>query len=65
MNEFAYVAQHEGEDLVLIKRLYAGWPDPPLYGFASRAAGGADLAWSHWGSFDFPPAAWRLPEESE
>jgi hypothetical protein len=61
-NEVDYHARHEGEELILIKRAWAGWPDPPQYGLASRVAGGAFV---HWGSFDFPPAAWRFPEETD
>ena len=63
-NEVDYHADHEGEHLILIKRAWSGWPDPPQYGLASRAAGRADLSWAFWGSFDFPPDAWRFPEET-
>jgi hypothetical protein len=62
-NEVEHHARHEGEDLILVKRAWAGWPDPPQYGLASRA--GVDALWAYWGSFDFPPEAWRFPEETD
>lgn len=61
-NEIAYVATYNGEDLILIDNTWAGFPDPPSWGLASRATGSND--WQMWGHFPDLPKAWTVPGES-
>lgn len=55
------VATFDGEDLLLIRNVWCGWPDPPEWGLQSRPSGG-DLEWQRWGHVPHPPSTWILPE---
>ncbi|MBX3473781.1 MAG: hypothetical protein KF754_05315 [Planctomycetes bacterium] len=61
-NDIAYVATVEGEDLVLIRRDWFGFPDPPQWALASRPVGNEQSKWAMWGSFPILPAAWSVPD---
>ncbi len=60
-NDVGWAAVFDGEDLILVSRLWHGWPDPPEFALASRPTGADDSAWMWWGSFDVLPAAWSVP----
>lgn len=60
-NDIAYVATFGDEDLVLIDNTWAGFPDPPRWGLASRATGAE--VWQMWGHFPDLPNAWTVPGE--
>jgi hypothetical protein len=51
----------DGEDLLLIRNIWFGFPDPPEWGLASRPTGMSDADWKHWGHFPDIPEAWVLP----
>jgi hypothetical protein len=57
-----FVASVDGEDLLLIRNTWFGFPDPPEWGLASRPTGSNDIAWSRWGHFPDLPIAWSLPD---
>jgi len=61
-HDIAYVATHGGEELVLIQRVWSGWPDPPEWGLASRPAGDMEARWEMWGSFPELPSDWTVPD---
>lgn len=63
-HDIAFVTTFDGEDLVLIDRVWFGWPDPPRWGLASRPQGRSDVRWKMWGSFPDLPDAWLVPESS-
>jgi len=63
-NEVAFFASVDGEDLILIRNTWHGWPDPPEWGLASRRRGRTDIPWTMWGSFPTLPAAWSIPGEA-
>ncbi|MCC6148803.1 MAG: hypothetical protein IT461_01015 [Planctomycetes bacterium] len=56
-----YVTTFDGEDLILIRNPWHGFPDPPEWGLASRPAGNAGANWSMWGHFPSLPAPWIVP----
>ena len=64
-NEIDFFAVSDGEDLVLISRMYFGFPDPPQYGLASRPSGCSDAEWAMWGSFPNIPKTWYLPGQQD
>lgn len=57
----AFFATLGDEDLLLIDNRWAGWPDPPRWGLASRPHGQHDLPWDRWGHFPDLPTAWTVP----
>ena len=56
-----YVADLDGQRLLLFHRDWFGWPDPAEWGLASLDLGAR--AWSFFPDFDILPADWRLPEQ--
>jgi hypothetical protein len=60
-NDIAYVTIFDGEDLILIRNTWFGFPDPPEWGLASRAAGSIDTKWLRWGHFPDLPLGWSVP----
>jgi hypothetical protein len=63
-NDISYITTFDGEDLILIQRVWFGFPDPPEWGLASRPAGSLQTKWEMWGSFPDLPVAWVFPEEA-
>ncbi len=61
-HDIEYVTTFDGEDLILIRNIWFGFPDPPEWGLASRPAGDADASWQMWGHFPALPAAWLVPD---
>lgn len=59
--DVACFATFRGEELILIRNTWHGWPDPPEWGLASRPIGLRDPSWSPWGCFAEIPAAWNVP----
>jgi hypothetical protein len=62
-NEVELIATHDGEDLLLHRFFWHGFPDPPEWALASRPAGRHNEKWVTWGHFPRLPAAWVAPEE--
>ena len=60
-HEIDFYASLGGEDFVLIRNPWHGFPDPPEWGLASRPAGRRDLKWDWWGHFPNLPSAWSVP----
>lgn len=60
--DIAYVATLDGEELILLRNTWSGFPDPPEWGLASRPAGNAEAEWEVWGHFPDLPANWRVPD---
>jgi hypothetical protein len=61
-HDIEYVTTFDGEEMVLIRNTWSGFPDPPEWGLASRRAGRADARWEMWGCFPALPNAWTVPE---
>lgn len=61
-NEIVCVATFDGEDLILDRAFWHGWPDPPEWGLASRPAGEVGSAWRLWGCFANLPSTWTVPD---
>jgi hypothetical protein len=61
-NDIEYVTTFDGEDLILIRNTWYGFPDPPEWGLASRPAGNADTPWEMWGHFPHLPTSWLVPD---
>lgn len=59
-NDINYVTTADGEDLILIRNTWSGFPDPPEWGLASRPAGDEQAKWQPWGPFPDLPAAWQF-----
>jgi hypothetical protein len=53
----------DGEDLLLIRNSWFGFPDPPEWGLASRRGDGIFSRWKMWGHFPELPAAWTVPKD--
>jgi hypothetical protein len=60
--DVTFLAEHGGEEMLVMQLLWHGFPDPPEYRLATRPAGQTDVSWSSWGYFDAPPTAWIMPE---
>jgi hypothetical protein len=60
-HDIEFYASFDGEDLVLIRNLWHGFPDPPEWGLASRPLGRPDVEWESWGHFPKIPEAWSVP----
>jgi hypothetical protein len=60
-----FVATWEGEDLVLVRNIWSGFPDPPEWGLWSRREGRHDMPWSPWGHVPELPAAWNTPGDGQ
>lgn len=61
-NDIEHVTTFDGEDLILIRNSWSGFPDPPEWGLASRPAGDEQAKWQPWGHFPDLPAAWQFDE---
>ena len=61
-NEIECYATFEGEDLLLIRNLWHGFPDPPEWGLASRPSEKV-VPWSMWGHVPSLPKAWIVPSK--
>ena len=59
-----FYSTHDGEELLLMRLLWHGYPDPPEWRLASRAIGVAGAQWMSWGYFAAPPDAWKMPGDS-
>jgi hypothetical protein len=59
-HDIEYVTTFDGEDLILIRNTWFGFPDPPEWGLASRLAGNAEASWRMWGRFPDLTAAWQV-----
>lgn len=59
-HDIDYITTFEGEDMILMNHPWAGFPDPPEWGLASRTAGDHEAAWQVWGNFAKLPRRWRL-----
>lgn len=57
-----YCVTVDGEDLILIRNVWFGFPDPPEWGLISRPRGSTHK-WAHWGHFPNLPLAWTLPPQ--
>ena len=56
-----YWAVHDGEDLMLVRLFWHGFPDPPEWGLHSRPSGLPNARWKPWGHVPDLPGAWSLP----
>ena len=61
--EVELISHGQGEVLLLINRLWFGFPDPPQFGLISKKSNNPDATWLRWGSFWDPPDVWTLPED--
>ncbi len=61
-HEIEYVTSFDDEELVLIRGVWFGFPDPPEWGLASRRAGNPAASWEMWGHFPNLPSAWNVPD---
>lgn len=61
-NEIEYCTTFEGEDYLLIRNTWHGFPDPPEWGLASRPSGQTNDEWQKWGHFPTLPPAWSVPD---
>lgn len=59
-NDIEYVTTFDGENLILIRNAWSGFPDPPEWGLASRPARDEQAKWQPWGYFPDLPAAWQF-----
>jgi hypothetical protein len=57
-----YFATHDFEDWLLMRLVYHGFPDPPEWRLATRAAGEFGKPWNSWGYFAHLPEAWNMPD---
>lgn len=56
-----FFASIDGENMLLIRNVWFGFPDPPEWGLASRPADQTDSEWLRWGYFPDLPKTWVLP----
>lgn len=59
--EVDFFASFDGEDLLLLRSTWHGFPDPPEWGLASRQCGRVDVPWTMWGRFPDLPVGWSVP----
>ena len=60
-HDIGWLTTFDGEDLILIRNSWHGWPDPPEWCLASRPLGNQAAEWSMWGCFPKLPTAWTVP----
>jgi hypothetical protein len=56
-----YYTTHDGEDLLLMRLGWHGFPDPPEWRLATRPSGNLEGPWAMWGYFADLPQAWIVP----
>jgi len=61
-HDIDYVCTFDNENLVLIRNVWFGFPDPPEWGLASRPIGNEGAQWVMWGHFPDLPSAWHVPD---
>lgn len=54
-----FFAAHDGEDMLLMRLAWHGFPDPPEWRLATRPSGSTG-PWETWGYFDALPERWRV-----
>lgn len=57
-----FIATHDGEEMLLMRLAWHGFPDPPEWRLATRPCGQKEQPWSTWGYFADLPEAWSLPD---
>ncbi|MDK4716632.1 hypothetical protein [Rhizobium sp. CNPSo 4039] len=56
-----FYATCDGEDMLLMRLIWHGFPDPPEWRLATRPSNRGDLPWASWGYFADLPESWRIP----
>ena len=59
-----YYATHDGEDMLLMRLWWHGFPDPPEWRLATRPTGKTDQLWTSWGYFADLPQVWKVTGKS-
>lgn len=57
--EVAFFATYDGEEMLLMRYCWHGFPDPPEWGLATRPSGKSGT-WNSWGFFAVLPARWEV-----
>jgi hypothetical protein len=52
----------DGEDMLLMRLIWHGFPDPPEWRLATRPSNRGTLSWVSWGYFADLPESWQIPE---
>ena len=63
-NDISFIATYGETQLVLIDRVWFGFPDPPRWGLASRVGRKSQERWVMWGSFSEIPKNWQIPQQT-
>lgn len=56
-----FYATYDGEDMLLMRLTWHGFPDPPEWRLATRPSNRNDLSWATWGYFADLPERWQIP----
>ncbi|OEC94133.1 MULTISPECIES: hypothetical protein [unclassified Rhizobium] len=57
-----FYATCDGEDMLLMRLIWHGFPDPPEWRLATRPSNSGDLPWASWGYFANLPESWQIPD---
>ena len=57
-----FYATCDGEDMLLMRLIWHGFPDPPEWRLATRPSNSGDLPWASWGYFADLPESWQIPD---
>jgi len=60
-SDVEFYAAYDGEDMLLMRLIWHGFPDPPEWRLATRPSNRRDLPWASWGYFADLPERWRIP----
>lgn len=60
--DVAYFATHDGENMLLMRLDWHGFPDPPEWRLVTLSSG-SDDPWKSWGYFATIPRSWQLPDK--
>ncbi|RAX38593.1 hypothetical protein [Rhizobium tropici] len=60
-SDVEFYATCDGEDMLLMRLMWHGFPDPPEWRLATRPSNRNDLPWASWGYFADLPERWRIP----
>ena len=60
-SDVEFYATYDGEDMLLMRLIWHGFPDPPEWRLATRPSNRRDLPWASWGYFADLPERWRIP----